>query len=67
MMVVNTWQKNIGHGTNMIDIEEIRLARTLGRVIEEELQKGNDLPDEVKRAYLELYKHWQYQMSRELS
>lgn len=51
----------------MIDIEEIRLARTLGRVIEEELQKGNDLPDEVKRAYLELYKHWQYQMSRELS
>jgi hypothetical protein len=51
----------------MFDIEEIRLARTLGRVIEEELKKGNKLPDEVLRAYEELYKHWQYQMDRELS
>lgn len=51
----------------MCDLEEIRLARTLGRIIEEELQKGNDLPDEVKQAYLELYKHWQLQMQRELS
>jgi hypothetical protein len=51
----------------MFDIEEIRLARALGRVIEEELSKGNKLPDEVLRAYEELYKHWQYQMARELS
>ena len=51
----------------MSDINEIRLARALGRVIEEELQKGSDLPEEVKRAYLELYAHWQYQMNRELS
>ena len=51
----------------MFDIEEIRLARTLGRAIEEELNKGNKVPDEVLRAYEELYKHWQYQMNRELS
>ena len=51
----------------MYDIEEIRLARALGRVIEEEIRKGNKLPDEVMRAYEELYKHWQYQMGKELS
>jgi hypothetical protein len=51
----------------MYDLEEIRLARTLGRAIEEELKKGNTVPDEVFRAYEELYKHWQYQMTRELS
>jgi hypothetical protein len=51
----------------MYDIEEIRLARALGRMIEEELKKGNKLPDEILRAYEELYKHWQYQMNRELS
>lgn len=51
----------------MFDIEEIRLARTLGRVIEEEIRKGNKLPDEVLRAYEELYRFWQYQMSKELS
>ena len=66
-MVVNMWQKNIGLGTNMYDIEEIRLARTLGRAIEEEIKKGNKIPDEVLRAYEELYKHWQLQMDRELS
>lgn len=51
----------------MFDIEEIRLARALGRVIEEEIRKGNKLPDEVLRAYEELYRFWQIQMSRELS
>ena len=51
----------------MFDIEEIRLARALGRVIEEEIRKGNKLPDEVLRAYEELYKFWQIQMARELS
>ena len=51
----------------MFDIEEIRLARALGRVIEEELRKGTKLPDEVLRAYQELYRFWQIQMSRELS
>jgi hypothetical protein len=51
----------------MYDIEEIRLARALGRMIEEELKKGNRLPEEVLRAYEELYKHWQYQMNREWS
>jgi hypothetical protein len=63
----NMLLKTIGLGTNMFDIEEIRLARTLGRAIEEELNKGNKVPDEVLRAYEELYKHWQYQMNRELS
>jgi hypothetical protein len=51
----------------MFDIEEIRLARALGRVIEEEIRKGNKLPDEVLRAYEELYRFWQVQMARELS
>ena len=51
----------------MFDIEEIRLARALGRVIEEEIRKGSKLPDEVLRAYEELYKFWQIQMARELS
>ena len=51
----------------MSDINEIRLARALGRVIEEELRKGTELPHEVKRAYTELYAYWQYQMTKELS
>jgi hypothetical protein len=61
------WQKTIGLGVNMFDIEEIRLARTLGRAIEEEIKKGNKVPDEVLRAYEELYRFWQAQMARELS
>jgi hypothetical protein len=51
----------------LIDLQEIRLARALGQTIETELRKGTELPDEVKRAYLELYAHWQLQMSREVS
>jgi hypothetical protein len=62
------WLKTIGLGVNMHgDLDEIRLARTLGRTIEEEIKKGNKIPDEVLRAYEELYKHWQLQMDRELS
>ena len=67
MMVLNTWLKTIGLGVNMFDIEEIRLARALGRVIEEEIRKGSKLPDEVLRAYEELFRFWQVQMARELS
>ena len=67
MMVLNMWLKTIGLGVNMFDIEEIRLARTLGRAIEEEIKKGNKIPDEVLRAYEELYRFWQVQMARELS
>jgi hypothetical protein len=66
-MVLSMSLKTIELGVNMLDIEEIRLARSLGRVIEEELRKGNKLPDEVLRAYEELYRHWQWQMSKELS
>ena len=66
-MDLNMWQKHIGLGVDMFDIEEIRLARTLGRAIEEEIKKGNKVPDEVLRAYEELYKFWQVQMARELS
>jgi hypothetical protein len=51
----------------MFDIEEIRLARALGRVIEEELNKGTQLPKEIMDAYKDLHLHWQYQMARELS
>jgi hypothetical protein len=47
-----------------MDQNEIKLARTLGRVIEEELQKGTKLPDEILRAYQELYRHWQIQIEK---
>ena len=67
MMDLNMWLKTIELGVDMLDFEEIRLARTLGRAIEEEIKKGNKVPDEVLRAYEELYKHWQLQMDRELS
>jgi hypothetical protein len=67
MMDLNMLRKIIGLGVDMFDIVEIRLARTLGRAIEEEIKKGNKIPDEVLRAYEELYKHWQLQMDRELS
>ena len=61
------WQKTIGLGVDMFDIEEIRLGRALGRAIEQEIAKGNKLPDEVLKAYEELYRFWQVQMARELS
>lgn len=68
MMGWSTLLKCIELGGNMnTDLDEVRLARSLGRVIEEEIRKGNKLPDEVLRAYEELYKHWQWQMARELS
>ena len=67
MMVSSMWLKITELGVDMYDIEEIRMARALGRVIEEEIRKGTKLPDELLRAYEELYKHWQWQMSRELS
>ena len=66
-MVLNILLKTIALGVNMYDIEEIRLARALGRVIEEELRKGSEIPEEILKAYNELYKHWQWQISRELS
>ena len=50
-----------------MDIEEIRLGRALGRAIEEEIRKGNKLPDDVLKAYEELYRFWQVQMAKELS
>ena len=59
-MVLNMSLKIIGLG--MSDLKEIQLARTLGRVIDENLQNGVKLPDEVIQAYLELYKHWQIQI-----
>jgi hypothetical protein len=61
------WQKTIELGVNVMDIEEIRLGRALGRAIEAEIAKGSKLPDEVLKAYEDLYKFWQVQMSRELS
>ena len=66
-MDLNMWQKTTGLGVNMFDIEEIRLARALGRAIEEEVSKGTKLPDAVLKAYEDLYKFWQYQMAKELS
>ena len=51
----------------MLDLEEVRLARALGVIIDEELKKGTQLPKEIIDAYKELHLHWQYQMSREMS
>ena len=48
-------------------LRELRLARALGVAIEAELKAGNPLPEEIMRAYKELYAHWQWQISRELS
>ena len=45
-------------------LKEVQLARALGRVIHEELQRGNRLPDEVVRAYNELYRHWLKQIEQ---
>ena len=45
-------------------LKEVQLARALGNVIHEELQRGNRLPDEVVRAYNELYRHWQMQIEQ---
>jgi hypothetical protein len=61
------WQKTIELGVNVMDIEEIRLGRALGRAIEAEIAKGNKLPDEVLKAYEKLYRFWQVQMAKELS
>jgi hypothetical protein len=60
-------QKTIELGVDMFDIEEIRLGRALGRAIEAEITKGSKLPDEVLKAYEELYRFWQVQMTKELS
>jgi len=60
-------QKTIELGVDMFDIEEIRLGRALGRAIETEITKGSKLPDEVLKAYEELYRFWQVQMTKELS
>jgi len=51
----------------MNDLQEVRLARQLGVVIEAELIKGEKLPDEVIRAYRELLAHWQLQMQKEIT
>ncbi len=51
----------------MHDLEEVKLARRLGVVIESELLKGEKLPDEVMRAFKELLAHWQWQMQRDWS
>lgn len=51
----------------MHDLEEVKLARRLGVVIESELLKGEKLPDEVMRAFKELLAHRQWQMQRDWS
>jgi hypothetical protein len=51
----------------MIDIEEIRLARALGRVIEGCIDAGDVIPTEILIAYAALHRYWQEQKERELS
>lgn len=50
-----------------MDIVEIRLARILECAIEEAFRNGEVLPPSVLETYAELKKHWDWQMSRELS
>lgn len=51
----------------MYDLEEIRLARSLGRIIEECFRAGDVIPTPILEAFAELNKHWQQQIERELS
>jgi len=51
----------------MYDLEEIRLARSLGRVIDECFRAGDVIPAPILAAFAELNKHWQQQIERELS
>lgn len=50
-----------------MDFTEMRLARTLGCKIDDALRAGEVLPSEVMEAYAELKKHWDWQMTKELS
>lgn len=50
-----------------MDIIEIRLARALGCAIDEAFRSGEVLPASVLEAYAELKKHWDWQITRELS
>jgi hypothetical protein len=51
----------------MIDLEEIRLGREMGQVIQAELQKGSFLPKSVLEVYTKMRVHWQRQIDSELS
>ena len=67
MMDLNGLLKNIEHGVDMYDIEEIRLSRALGRAIDECFRAGDQIPTPILEAFAELKKHWDWQMQRELS
>lgn len=51
----------------MIDLQEIRLARALGRAIDECIAVGDVIPTQILEAYAELHKHWNEQIEKELS
>lgn len=51
----------------MIDLIEIRLARALGRAIDESIRAGDIIPTNILEAYAELKRHWSEQIERELS
>ena len=50
-----------------VDLTEVRLSRDLARALEVAIRGGLELPDEVKRAYAELCKHYTKQIESELS
>lgn len=51
----------------MYDLTEMRLARALGRAIDECFRAGDIIPTPILEAYAQLNKHWQEQIERELS
>jgi hypothetical protein len=51
----------------MIDLTEIRLARDLGRAIDECFRAGDVIPTPILEAYAKLNAHWKDQIERELS
>ena len=51
----------------IVDLTEVRLSRDVARALEQAIRDGVDLPDEVKRAYIELCNHYARQIESELS
>jgi hypothetical protein len=50
-----------------VDLTEVKLSRDLARALEQCIREGVVLPDEVKRAYIELCNHYTRQIQSELS
>ena len=64
MMVLNMWQKIIGHGVNMENITEIRLSRVFSIEFDKFWQENPKLiPSELLKAYMLLKQEYENQIS----